>query len=65
MAHRGGLPASPMCVPVKLQVNQERSRRPAVGHQIAHQRVDNIGIDFHRCSNHSYSNAFGQSARSH
>src|SRR5215831_3040260 len=55
MAHSRRFPACAVCMPVKLQINKECSAGPAVRHQIAHERVNNVRISLHGYSNYSYS----------
>ena len=62
MTHRGRIPARAVRLPVQLQIHQERRAGAAVRYEVAHERIDNVGIQFHRYSNHSYSNGCQESS---
>ena len=55
MAHGHGFATRSMRVTIELQIDEERSGGPAVLNQVAHQDINQVGVDFHSYSNRCYS----------
>jgi predicted enzyme related to lactoylglutathione lyase len=62
VAHSRRFTSHAVGMPVKLKIDEKGCAGVAVRHQVAHQRIDNIGINFHGYSNYSYSRSLSHFA---